>query len=108
MLLPSETVIHVQCMGPPKENDNCRRVVLSAEQYTRLVDFIRRSLAGGKSEHIAGYHYNQFDAFYTSDGSYHAFNTRNSWVGQGLAASGVCTGQWTPLPGTVLYYLPDP
>jgi uncharacterized protein (TIGR02117 family) len=106
-LLPSDTVIHVQCMRRPRTDDSCKRIVLSKEQYDRLVRYIKNSLANGEPQLIDGYHYNHLDAFYDSSGNYHAFNTCNSWAGRGLKQSGVCTGQWTPLPATVLYYLPE-
>jgi uncharacterized protein (TIGR02117 family) len=106
MLLPSDTVVHVQCMRRPRTSDYCRRIVLSQEQYEKLVRYVRASLSGGQPQPVEGYSYSDFDAFYRSDGNYHAFHTCNSWVGEGLTQAGVCTGLWTPLPRTVLYYLP--
>ena len=105
---PSATCTHVNmCFGIPAD---ARRTRISHEQYRRLVDYIlvdiRRDDAG-RLLFVKDGAYGAYDAFYDADGSYHAFNTCNCWVGSGLKVAGVRTGWFTPLPNTVNLYMPE-
>ncbi|MCS6852792.1 MAG: TIGR02117 family protein [Gemmataceae bacterium] len=90
---------------PPRS----RKTTLSSEQYRRLVRHVLGTLQldeSGRPRRIVGAAYGPADAFYEAHGYYHACNTCNSWVGRGLKAAGVRIGWFTPLPGSVLWYLP--
>ena len=107
-LLPSKTVLHV-AFTTPRENESCREVMISADQYRKLVRFIRRALrqdVNGKPMRIDK-SYHRYDAFYEANGTYHLFNTCNCWVAHGLRQAGVRTVRFAPMPKTVLWYLPD-
>ena len=109
MLLPSDTVMHVQFTNPV-EGENCRSVRISAAQYERLVQFAKDSFQQENDAFRAvdrKFSYGTRDRFYEANGSYHAFNTCNCWVGRALRKCGVKVGAFTPLPGTVLWYLPE-
>ena len=103
---PSATCMHVyMAYGVPSD---ARRTRISNEQYRRLVDYCLSSFQRddtGRLLFVKGA-YGDYDAFYDADGSYHAFNTCNCWVGGALKETGVRTGWFTPLPNTVGFYLP--
>ena len=43
MLLPSDTVLHVECMSEPRQSDHCRLVLLSDDQYRSLCESMEAS-----------------------------------------------------------------
>lgn len=102
--------MHVEYLYEPKENTQQKSVRISAESYRELVDFILQSFDeenGDKRRIDPSLSYGQHDAFYEARGSYHLFNTCNCWVGRALRTSGIRAPIFTPLPRTVLMYLPD-
>ena len=104
---PSSTVMHVQ-FTRAKEDANCRAVTLSPGAYQKLVDYVLASFADPeKTRQPLGPSYGKWDAFYDANGHYHALNTCNCWVGRGLKRCGVRVPWYSPLPKTVLWYLPD-
>lgn len=82
------------------EGDDCKRIMLSAGQYTRLVAYLRKSFAydaGGRTIHIGAHaHYGPADAFYEGVGRYHLFYTCNTWTNDALKACGQKACWWTP------------
>jgi uncharacterized protein (TIGR02117 family) len=108
LFTPSETCMHVNMWNEQDVPEGSRKTTISQEQYRGLVDYIRGSFrrdADGRFLLIAGRGYGSNDAFYHANGSYHALNTCNCWVGRGLRAAGVRTGWFTPLPNTVTHYM---
>jgi hypothetical protein len=75
-----------------------------------LVDYIKSGfrLKDNLASQIPGIAYSNDDAFFLAHGTYHLLNTCNSWVGRGLRQAGVKVGQFTPLPKTVFFHLPEP
>lgn len=107
LFLPSSCCIHV-AFTRPEYHLHTRSIRISEKQYSKLVDFLLRSFRknGEEKKHrIEGYAYSDNDAFYEATGSYHLFNTCNSWVGRGLHSAGVKTPFFTPLPGLPTLYL---
>lgn len=107
---PSPTVVHVQYVrGPFEEDATCRSVRISEAAYGELCAFVeeafRRDRAGG-FQLIPGRGYGPTDNFYEGTGSYHAFNTCNSWTMRGLKRTGVRTALWSPFAFGVLRHLP--
>lgn len=108
ILWPSDTVMHVQ-YTTPESNDSCRAVTISCKDYEKLVKYVLKSFASTPDKRTRlDYSYNRRDAFYNALGKYHMFHTCNCWVGRGLKVGGVRTPWFSPLPKTVLWYLPDP
>jgi uncharacterized protein (TIGR02117 family) len=106
---PSESCMHV-VMERRQDLASGRAVRISVEQYERLVRFVKESFVedeGGRFVLIEGAAYGPRDAFFEAHGRYHCFNTCNCWVGRAMRASGIRCGWFTPLPKTVLLYLPD-
>lgn len=110
MLLPTGTVMHVEMMYLPPENEYYHHVTIDREGYGRLVKFIQSSFvldgspqAGGQEPRpLAGWHYGGRDAFYEAQGTYSLLYTCNAWTGDALEVAGVRTGRWTPFPIGIL------
>lgn len=94
-------VLHVGHLPEPVGEPGVYPVMLSPEQYRRLVAAIRASFADGTPVHG----YGPSDAFYVARGRYSAIDTCNSWTGRMLRAAGVPMGRWTPFPVTVTSWL---
>ena len=108
MFWPSSTCLHVDCVRPENLRDK-RRVRISHEQYAKLVKFIRASLKpdiDGGAIRIPDAGYTSSDAFYEATGTYWFFYTCNSWVGRAMSTSGLRTPCMTPLPKSMMLYLP--
>ena len=95
------TVLHIVHIPQPGPGPQVRELILSAEEYHRLVAYILDSFAEGPSVH--GYGGN--DAFYPAKGGYSVIRTCNQWTGNGLRAAGVRIGMWTPFPLSVMSWL---
>ena len=107
-LWPTSATMHVMYLSKPRESSRCRRIALQSDQFRRLVQELRGDLAlglDGKPIQIADAGYGSWDAFYEARGSYHLFNTCNSWTGRTLRRSGVKVGIWTPFPYSVMQSL---
>ncbi|MGV9013379.1 MAG: TIGR02117 family protein [Flavobacteriales bacterium] len=82
------------------EGDDCKRITLSAGQYSRLVAFIRDGFAfdaQGRTTHIGAHaDYGPTDAFYDGVGRYNLLHTCNTWTNDALKASGQKACWWTP------------
>lgn len=106
---PSATCFHVRMIRAEDLGDDARSVKISVEQYKRLVDYInsgfRLGANGGKIQ-LDNVSYAWNDAFFEAYGRYHCLNTCNCWAGGAMKAGGIKTGWLTPLPKTILLYLP--
>ena len=102
------SLMHADHDHDPKASDGQRPIVLSREEYRRLVAFARRSFQfdrAGKAIPILGRGYGGSDMFYEAVGPYSAFYTCNSWTGAALREAGVKTGVWTPLSQSIMWRL---
>ncbi len=109
LLWPSGTCLHVAMTHANDLPDSAKSVRISVDQYKRLVDSIQQSFPVGDTKRaiaINDVHYNHRDAFFEASGTYHCFNTCNSWAGRRLKAAGVKTPWFSPLPKTVYWYFP--
>lgn len=110
LFLPSGTVLHVSRTWAPIEGPATCTVKLSDTAYAQLCHSIREVIetdSSGKPIQIGGYAYGSRDAFYEARGTYHCFNTCNSWVGACLYDAGVKVPLFSPLPHSPLLYLSD-
>jgi len=93
----------------PREDETCRRVRISAQQYRRLCAYIMATFdhdANGKAIYIEAKTYGKHDAFYEARGRYNLFKTCNVWTGNALRYAGVKVSVWTPFDKCVFYHLP--
>jgi uncharacterized protein (TIGR02117 family) len=79
----STTAMHVTYKyRKPKENESCKRIVLSKDQYRILIRYIGSSflLKDKLPVHIAHPGYTAQDTFYEATGTYSLFKTCNVWT----------------------------
>jgi uncharacterized protein (TIGR02117 family) len=84
-------------------------VRISAEQYARLVAYVRASFvrdADGAVQRIAAPGYFDTDAFYDAVPTYTFWYTCNEWTRRALAVAGVRTAWWAPFDIAVMRQLP--
>jgi uncharacterized protein (TIGR02117 family) len=93
--------LHVQYRPAPGPTADCRGLRLDEAHYRALTDYILGSRVTGPA--VTGY--GGSDAFYPANGRFSLFKSCNVWVGQGLRASGLPTGLWTPFSFQVLSHL---
>lgn len=104
------TAMHITCKQDPPQHENVRKLVLTQEQYKKLVDYITGSFQKGpdgrfiRIEHPG---YSDHDCFYEAHGTYSFLNTCNEWTGNALEQSHVKVGFWTPLDSGVFEQLEE-
>jgi len=95
----STTAIHATYYKQMKLGSDCKSMMISKEQYNRLIAYITNSFqkdADGNFINIkTNANYSSTDAFYEANGSYSIFQTCNSWANKGLKASGQKCCFWT-------------
>lgn len=101
----NRALLHVTYLQRAQLRHGAYRLPLSPAQYAQLVDYVRAALPSGRATPIAGAHYGDDDAFYEANGSYHLFETCNSWTGRGLRNAGVTVSRWTPFDFNVTWHL---
>ncbi len=96
----STTAIHATYYKTLVESETCKKILVSKEQYQRLVNYIANSFQKDKEGHfiniVTNAMYNKNDAFYEANGSYSLFTTCNTWANSGLKTSGQKCCLWTP------------
>jgi uncharacterized protein (TIGR02117 family) len=96
----STSAMHATFYKKMTESDRCKKIEISKEQYKKLITYIQNSFQSGKNGsfiHIkTNANYGQNDAFYEAVGSYHLFNTCNTWTNNGLKSCGQKACLWTP------------
>jgi uncharacterized protein (TIGR02117 family) len=100
------TAMHVEYGTAPTVGPQARRLVLTREQYLRLVAYLRASTAVDASRQarwIAGHAYSDDDAFYEGTGHYSLFITCNQWTRDALSVSGVRAPAWSPFDRPLFY-----
>lgn len=94
----SSSAMRVAFYKSLKENQSCKKIQISLENYKKLISFINESFQtkSGKflkieTEAVYGKH----DVFYEANGSYSLFYTCNSWANQALKAANQKAALWT-------------
>ncbi|MBP7172927.1 MAG: TIGR02117 family protein [Cloacibacterium sp.] len=95
-----ESAIHATYYEKMTLGEDCRKVMLTEEQYSRLIRFIDRSFdKDAKGNYIlikTNAVYGKNDAFYEAGGSYSFLHTCNTWTNNGLKTAGQKAAFWTP------------
>ena len=103
-----KSAMHITFYNSIRENELCKAIPLSANQYLRLVEYIRESISinkNGKAVHInTSTAYGINDAFYEANGKYCLFKTCNTWVNNALKSCGQKACLWTPFEDGVFYH----
>jgi uncharacterized protein (TIGR02117 family) len=94
------TAMHTTFCIQPRESANCKKIILSNNQYQRLTQFISSSFSSDeKGEYkniITLANYNRNDAFYDANGRYSLFYTCNTCANNALKSCGQKACWWTP------------
>jgi uncharacterized protein (TIGR02117 family) len=102
----SSTAMHVTYKkNKPSCGDLCKSILISEQQYNRLLLYIASSFRlDGSYSPIKINHpgYNNYDCFYEANGCYSLFKTCNVWTGNALKAANIKVGIWTPFDKSVL------
>lgn len=97
----STTAIHTTYYKKMIQANDCKKIMLSKEQYFRLIKYISNSFkkdASGNYLNIkTDANYGKTDAFYEANGSYSLFQTCNTWANSALKTSGQKCCFWTAL-----------
>lgn len=100
--------MHVEYVSRP-EAYAAAGLQISAGQYRRLVDGLRRSFrrdAQGRPVRIDAPGYFDDDAFYEAVANYSFWFTCNEWVRRLLSDAGLPAPAWAPLERTLFWHLP--
>lgn len=100
-------LIHAAHYVHPIALPNNRPLRITEPQYAKLVATIEAQLVP-PTQRLRFSGYGRNDVFYDARGTYHLGNTCNQWTSDTLASAGVTTGWWTPLPGGVMKWVPEP
>ncbi|WPV02844.1 TIGR02117 family protein [Mucilaginibacter sp. cycad4] len=104
----STSAIHATYYPTMPESNDCKKIMISNDQYKRLVAFVDSSFkrdAAGKVINIkTNANYDQNDAFYEARGKYNLFYTCNTWANNALKTSGQTACVWTPFDRGIFYH----
>lgn len=103
----STSAIHATFHKDMTEGADCVKIIISKEQYSRLIRYIQESFIADKKGHLihiqTNANYGKEDAFYEAKGSYHLFHTCNTWANNGLKSCGQKASLWTPFDTGIFY-----
>lgn len=92
----SSSAMHTTFFKDLKEGEDCKRILISKENYQKLVTYISDSFNDPTHpEWIQGHSYGRKDAFYEAKGSYSLFYTCNTWANNALKAANQKASLWT-------------
>lgn len=105
----SESAMHCTYYQTMKEGDDCKMIMISRNQYKKLVEFVDRKFdRDAKGNFIlipTNAVYGDNDAFYDAKGTYSFLDTCNTWTNNALKAAGQKAALWTPTDyGIFLHY----
>lgn len=105
----SESAMHCSYYRTMKEGDDCKMIMISREQYKKLVEFVEKKFdRDAKGNFIlipTNAVYGNNDAFYDARGTYSFLDTCNTWTNNALKAAGQKAALWTPTDyGIFLHY----
>lgn len=92
----SSSAMHTTFFKELKEGEDCKRILVSKEDYQKLVSYISESFSDPvQPQWIEGQSYGRKDAFYEAKGSYSLFYTCNTWANNALKAANQKASLWT-------------
>jgi uncharacterized protein (TIGR02117 family) len=96
-----KTAIHATYYRQMRLGDDCKSMMISKEQYSRLIAYVTASFQKDSSGNFipikTDANYSRTDAFYEANGSYSLTHTCNTWANNALKASGQKCCFWTPM-----------
>lgn len=104
----SSAAIHATFCDTPRVDNDCKRIMISNNEYTRLAAYIGNTFKrepGGQVIYIkTNANYDKEDAFYEAKGSYNLFYTCNTWANNALKSCGQKACLWTPTDMGIFYH----
>ena len=101
----STTAIHATYYKQMKLGNDCKSMMISKDQYNRLIAYITDSFQKDPSGNFlpikTDANYGKTDAFYEANGSYSLFHTCNTWANSGLKSCGQKCCFWTPMDSAI-------
>ena len=95
------SAIHATFYNNLKQSKTCKKILISENQYLRLIDYIDKSFTKDSQQNYINIktnaHYGKNDSFYEANGSYSIFHTCNTWANNSLKSCGQKCCFWTPL-----------
>ena len=101
------SAMHTEFYQSLNENENCKKIEVSKEEYLLLVKSISNNFKVDKKEKfilIPNQHYNNSDAFYEAKGKYCLFYTCNSWANETLKSANQKAALWTLTDFGIFYH----
>ncbi|WP_417430427.1 TIGR02117 family protein [Halpernia sp.] len=94
-----ESAMHCTYYNEMKEGKDCKRILLTKNQYSDLIKFIDKKFDKNPFRNNilipTNAVYGENDAFYEAKGSYSFLYTCNTWTNNGLKAAGQKAALWT-------------
>ncbi len=103
----STSAMHVTFYGNLKEDESCKKMYISKENYKKLITYIESSFTlteNNKIQRIGSHSYGKNDIFYEAKGSYNLFYTCNTWANQALKAGNQKAALWTVLDKGIFWH----
>lgn len=104
----STSAIHATYYQSMPESNDCKKIMISNDQYKRLIAFVdssfKRDAAGNVINIKTNATYGKTDAFYEAKRKYNMFYTCNTWANNALKASGQTACVWTPFDRGIFYH----
>jgi uncharacterized protein (TIGR02117 family) len=95
------TAIHTTFYKNMTVGESCKKMMISTSQYLRLITYIKGSFKTNNNGNFmlvdTDVTYGTTDAFYEAKGTYHLFQTCNTWANNALYACGQKCCYWTPI-----------
>ncbi|MBK7426780.1 MAG: TIGR02117 family protein [Saprospiraceae bacterium] len=105
------SAIHSTFYRELEENETCKKLTISKQQYAGLIQYIKESLEWTPDNHVklieTDARYSDHDAFYEAHRTYHLFHTCNTWANNALKAAGLKASFWTPYDKGIFYHYRD-
>lgn len=96
----SESAMHCTFYDKMTENENCKKIMLTTQQYKDLTDFIQNQFDKDQNSNFifikTNAVYGDNDTFYEAKGNYNFTQTCNTWANEGLKKAGQKAALWTP------------
>jgi uncharacterized protein (TIGR02117 family) len=100
----STSAMHTTFYKNMAENESCKEIKISKENYQKLINYILNSFQKDANQSIvciSGKSYGKNDIFYEANGSYSLFFTCNTWANSALKAANQKAAFWTPYDGGI-------
>jgi uncharacterized protein (TIGR02117 family) len=95
-----ESAMHCTYYNEMKEGKDCKKIMLTKNQYADLIKYIDtkfdKDKAGNNILIPTKAVYGENDCFYEANGSYSFLYTCNTWANNGLKTAGQKAALWTP------------